>query len=224
MTKPKPEKKPLTEVVFILDRSGSMTGLESDTIGGFNSMLQKQKDAKVRAFVSTVLFDHEAIVLHDRKKIEDVPLLTDKEYQPRGTTALLDAVGSAIKHISTVHKYARAEDRPTHTLFVITTDGMENASRTYTVDKVKKMIEEQKSKYDWEFIFLGADIDAISAAKRIGIEEECAVKYKKDKLGTILAFKSVGDVVCDCCMCEEERLPRNWKKEIEEDYIKRKNK
>lgn len=223
MTKPKIEKKQLTEVVFILDRSGSMTGMESDTIGGFNSMLQKQKDAKVRAYVSTVLFDHEAIVLHDRKKIEDVPLLTNKEYQPRGTTALLDAVGSAIKHISTVHKYARPEDRPTRTLFVITTDGLENASRIYNLAKVKKMIEEQKRKYDWDFIFLGADMDAISTAKSIGIAEDCAVEYKKDKLGTILAYKAVGDVVCDCCMCEDE-LPKDWKKEIEEDFIKRKKK
>ena len=223
MTKPKLEKKQLTEVVFILDRSGSMTGMESDTIGGFNSMLKKQKDAKVQAYVSTVLFDHEAIVLHDRKRIEDVPLLTNKEYQPRGTTALLDAVGSAIKHISTVHKYARPEDRPTRTLFVITTDGLENASKTYTLDKVKKMIEEQKHKYDWEFIFLGADIDAISAARDLGINEEYAVKYKRDSKGTKKAFYSIADAVCECC-CSDEPLPKNWKKQLEEDYIKRKDK
>ena len=164
--KPKPEieTRKLTEIVFILDRSGSMEDLTQDTIGGFNSMIQKQKDQNVNAIVSTVLFDHEAVVLHDRVKIADIPAMTAKEYWARGTTALYDAVGSSIKHIGNIHKYAREEDVPNKTLFVITTDGMENSSKVYTLSKIKKMIENQKNKYNWEFIFLGADIDAISSS------------------------------------------------------------
>lgn len=224
MTVLKPKQKKLTELVFILDRSGSMSGLEQDTIGGFNSMIQKQKASHVRGLVSTVLFNNDAVVLHDRIKLSDVPKMTTSEYQVGGMTALLDAVGSAIKHIGNIHKYARKEDLPTSTIFVITTDGMENASRIYKLDQVKKMIEDQKRKYDWEFIFLGANIDAIAAAKNIGIDEDHAVKYKEDRQGTRILYQTVSDVLYKRSLCEEERLPKNWKKEIEEDFLKRSKK
>ena len=162
-------KKALTEIVFILDRSGSMSGLESDTIGGFNALISKQKKEDGQALVSTVLFDDRSEVLHDRVPLERIEKMTDKDYYVRGCTALLDAIGGAIHHIGNVHKYAREEDRPERTLFIITTDGMENASKRYTYDKVKQMVERQKSKYGWEFIFLGAKIDALDVAGRFGI-------------------------------------------------------
>ena len=221
--KPKPEieTRKLTEIVFILDRSGSMEDLTQDTIGGFNSMIQKQKDQNVNAIVSTVLFDHEAVVLHDRVKIADIPAMTGNEYWARGTTALYDAVGSSIKHIGNIHKYAREEDVPNKTLFVITTDGMENSSKVYTLSKIKKMIENQKNKYNWEFIFLGADIDAISAAREIGIDEDRAVRYKKDSRGTTILYQTVSDAVAECCMGEE--LPEDWKQSLEEDLKQRKD-
>ena len=161
-------KKDLTELVFILDRSGSMSGLEADTIGGFNAMIEKQKKTPGEALVSTVLFDHERIVLHDRANIQDIKPMTDRDYSVRGNTALLDAIGFSIHHIGNVHKYARKEDIPEHTIFVITTDGMENASGHYDSDKVKQMIERQKSKYGWEFLFLGANIDAVETARSFG--------------------------------------------------------
>lgn len=216
----KPAKK-LTELVFILDRSGSMSGLEEDTIGGFNSMIKKQKDTHTRAFVSTVLFNNDAIVLHDRIRLSEVPLMTARDYQVGGMTALLDAVGSAIKHISNIHKYARKEDVPTTTMFVITTDGMENASKVYTFAKVKKMIEDQKRKYDWEFVFLGANIDAVAAARDIGINEDRAVRYKEDSQGTRKVYETVANLACKAC--NAERLPKNWKEDIERDFIKRAN-
>lgn len=223
MTKAKLPKKPLTEVVFILDRSGSMSGMTSDVVGGFNSMLKKQKEANARVYVSTVLFNNRAVVLHDRKKIADVPLMTEKDYEPARTTALLDAVGSSIKHIATVHKYARPEDRPAHTLFIITTDGFENDSRAYNFATVKKMVEEQKEKYDWEFIFLGADIDAIHVARQIGIDSDFAVKHKCDKTGIRLSYETMSDVVRARC-CSDAKIPKNWKCALEEDYQKRKGK
>ena len=185
----------MTELVFILDRSGSMRGLEGDTIGGFNSMLAKQKQEPGECLVSTVLFDNETEVIHDRVPLEKVPELTDREYFVRGCTALLDAVGGAIHHIGNVHKYARPEDRPERTLFVITTDGMDNASKRYDYDKVKTMIERQKEKYDWEFIFLGANIDAAKEAARFGISADRAVRYESDHEGTALNYAVINETV-----------------------------
>ena len=172
-------KKNLTELVMILDRSGSMSGLERDTIGGYNGMLKKQRETEGEVLVSTVLFDHNIEVLHDRVPLDKVPEMTEKDYYVRGSTALLDAVGGAIHHIGNVHKYAREEDRPEKTIFVITTDGMENASRMYSYDRVKEMVERQKEKYGWEFLFLGANIDAIATAVRFGIYADRASNYIK---------------------------------------------
>ncbi len=185
----------LTELVFILDRSGSMAGLQQDTIGGFNSLLQKQRTEPGDAIVSTVLFDNKAEVIHDRIALAEVPDLTAKEYYVRGCTALLDAVGGAIHHIGNIHKYARKEDVPQKTLFIITTDGMENASHYYSYDKVRRMIERQKARYGWEFIFLGANIDAVETAGRFGIEPACAVDYVPDKQGTALNFRVMSETV-----------------------------
>ena len=188
-------RKDLTEVVFILDRSGSMSGLESDTIGGFNSMIEKQTKEEGEALVSTVLFDDVSEVLYDRIPVKKVEPMNDRQYYVRGCTALLDAVGGAIHHISNVHKYAREEDRPEKTLFIITTDGMENASRRYSYDKVKKMVEEAKKKHGWEFLFLGANIDAIEVAGRFGIDADRAVNYECDSAGTELNFRALASAV-----------------------------
>lgn len=187
-------KKNLTEIVFILDRSGSMSGLEADTIGGFNSMIEKQRKADGEALVSTVLFDNMSEVIHDRVNIHDIKPMTDRDYTVRGCTALLDAIGGAIHHIGNVHKYARPEDVPEHTLFIITTDGMENASRRYTYDRVKKLIEHQKAKYGWEFIFLGANIDAAATAVSMGIGRDRAADYICDKAGTALNYDVLSKV------------------------------
>ncbi|MBQ7486460.1 MAG: VWA domain-containing protein [Clostridia bacterium] len=213
-------KKNLTELVFILDRSGSMSGLEADTIGGFNSMIAKQQKEPGEAYVSTVLFDDETEVVHDRVPIADVKPLTDKTYYVRGTTALLDAVGGAIHHIGNVHRYARPEDVPEKTLFVITTDGMENASRHYTYEKVKEMVELEKTKYGWEFIFLGANIDAISVAGRFGISKDYAATYISDEEGTNLNY----DVINEAVTAKRKfsmPLDRSWKARIEEDERRR---
>lgn len=187
-------KKGLTEIVFILDRSGSMSGLESDTIGGYNSMLTKQKSEDGEAIISTVLFDDQVEILHDRKSIDQVKPITDKDYYVRGCTALLDAVGGAIKHIGKVHKEAK-DDRPEKTLFIITTDGMENASRKYTYDKVKKMVEKKKEKDHWEFIFMGANIDAISVAGRFGVAANRAVRFENDSMGAELNYEVMSKLV-----------------------------
>jgi len=220
-------KKGLTEIVFILDRSGSMSGLESDTIGGYNSMIEKQKKEEGEALISTVLFDGLTDVLHDRVSLDKISPITEKEYYVRGSTALLDAVGGAIHHIGNVHKYAREEDVPEKTLFIITTDGMENSSRQYSYDKVKKMIEKQKEKYHWEFIFLGANIDAVSVADRFGVDRQHAVRYECDSAGTALNFKVMNKMV-SCArgaksakamneaFCSEEMLD-----EVREDYKRR---
>ena len=187
-------KKGLTEIVYILDRSGSMGGLEADTIGGYNSLLAKQKKEEGEALFSTVLFDDKIDVLHDRKPINEIEPITDKEYFVRGCTALLDAVGGAIHHIRNVHKYIRDEDVPEKTLFIITTDGMENASREYDYAKVKKMVEKQKEA-GWEFLFLGANIDAVEVAGRFGVAPNRAVRYECDAVGTALNFKAMASVV-----------------------------
>ena len=213
-------KKNLTEIVFILDRSGSMAGLEDDTIGGFNAMIEKQKRESGDAIVSTVLFDNYREVIHDRVDIQNVAPLTRKEYYVRGCTALLDAVGNAIHHIGNVHKYAREEDRPEKTLFVITTDGMENASRSYSYDRVKTMIQRQKEKYGWEFIFLGANIDAAREAARFGIHADYAANYNADREGTAVVYETVTDAICHVRACSAP-LSADWKRKVDEDYKKR---
>ena len=210
----------MTELVFILDRSGSMSGLEKDTIGGFNSMLEKQRKESGEAVVSTVLFDNETEVIHDRIAIADVPNITDKEYFVRGCTALLDAVGGAIHHIGNVHKYARKEDVPEKTLFIITTDGMENASHHYTYDKVRNMIERQKERYGWEFLFLGANIDAAAEAKRFGIDESMAANYHCDEVGTVLNYEVISEAITSV-RTSAAPLSADWKKKIDADYKKR---
>ena len=212
-------KKGLTEIVFILDRSGSMSGLEKDTIGGFNSTIEKQKKEDGEAFVSTILFDDESEVLHDRVPLASIAPLTEKEYYARGCTALLDAIGGAIHHIGNVHKYARDEDRPEKTIFVITTDGYENASRKYTSDRVKQMIERQKEKYGWEFIFLGANIDAIETAKSFGISEDRAANFVNDGDGIEVMYSA------QCCLMSDIRKNRDcgraWKAKVDADYKRR---
>ena len=190
-------KNNMTELVFILDRSGSMAGPESDTIGGFNSMIEKQKKQDGECYVSTVLFDNESEVLHDRVKLGDIPKMTDKDYTVRGCTALIDAIGGAIHHVGNIHKYARPEDVPEHTMFVITTDGQENASHRYSSEQVKKMIERQKEKYGWEFLFIGANIDAVETAKQYGISEDRAVDYNADARGTSVVYDTVAQACCN---------------------------
>ena len=219
--------KNLTEIVYILDRSGSMSGLEADTIGGFNSMIEKQKETGESAYVSTILFDGVSEVLHDRVEIGKIEKITDKEYFVRGNTALLDAVGGAIKHMGNIHKYAREEDRPAKTIFVITTDGMENSSIKFGYSEVKRLIEKQKKKYGWEFIFIGANIDAFAEAQKFGIDEGRTVNYTYDKKGMGLVFEGISKAVCSVmnaktlyeageCLEEEE-----WKEEIASDFLKR---
>ena len=212
-------RKNLTEIVFILDRSGSMSGLEKDTIGGFNAMIEKQRKEPGEAYISTLLFDNETQVIHDRVSLDKVPALTDKDYFVRGCTALLDAVGGAIHHIGNVHKYAREEDRPKKTLFVITTDGMENASRTYTYDKVKAMITRQKEKYGWEFLFLGANIDAAKEAGRFGIAPERATNYHADTKGTNVIYETLSSAIGS--YRSAPKMAENWKADIESDYNNR---
>ena len=212
-------KKNLTEIIFILDRSGSMSGLEADTIGGFNSMIEKQKKADGEAMISTVLFDNVSEVIHDRVSVLDIQPMTDKDYTVRGCTALLDAIGGAIHHIGNIHKYARAEDVPEHTLFVITTDGMENASCHYTAERVKQMIERQKARYKWEFLFLGANIDAVETARHFGIGSDRAVTYHSDSAGTQLNYEVFSEAIC--AVRGSAPLGADWKKRIDEDFESR---
>ena len=195
-------RKGLTEVVFILDRSGSMSGLEADTIGGFNSMIAKQKKEEGEAYISTVLFDDTCEVLYDRVPVNKVEPMNDNQYYVRGCTALLDAIGGAIHHIGNVHMYAREEDRPEKTLFIITTDGMENASRQYSYEKVKEMVERQKEKYGWEFLFLGANIDAIDVAGKFGIDSNRALNYVSDHKGTQLNYEVLNKTVSEFRACK----------------------
>lgn len=212
-------RKNLTEVVFILDRSGSMSGLEKDTIGGFNSMIEKQKREAGQALISTVLFNNNSKVLYDRVEVQKIPSMTEDDYSVYGCTALLDAIGGAIHHIGNVHKYARTEDVPEHTIFIIMTDGMENASHIYRIDKVKQMIERQKEKYGWEFLFLGANIDAIETASHFGIDADKAANYQCDCEGTALNYEVLNDAI-SAVRCNAA-LDSSWKKRIDKDYKKR---
>lgn len=213
-------KKGLTEIVFILDRSGSMSGLEADTIGGFNAMIERQKKEPGEALVTTVLFDDDSRIVHDRLNVRDIPPMTDKEYFVGGCTALIDAIGGAIHHTAGIHRYAREEDVPEHTVFVVTTDGMENASRSYASGEVKHMIEHEKSKYGWEFLFLGANIDAVETARSFGIGADRAANYRSDGIGTGLNYEVMGEAICSvrCSL----PLSADWKSRIDDDYKSRK--
>ncbi len=211
--------KNLTELVFILNRSGSMSGLESDTIGSFNSMIEKQKKEKGECLVTTILFSNCTEFLHDRIIISNIDPMTSKDYTAYGCTALLDAIGSTIDHISSIHKYARTEDIPKHTLFVITTDGMENAVTKYDVEKIKEMIERQKSKYSWEFLFLGANIDAVSTAQRFRISSDRAVTFTNNSRGIATNYETVTEVVSSVRAAKP--LNTNWKHRIETDHKSR---
>ena len=212
------KKNNITELVFILDRSGSMAGLESDTIGGFNALLEKQKKQGDPCYVSTVLFDNETEVIHDREKIDEVAPLTEKDYYVRGCTALLDAVGGAIHHIGRLHKYF-GQNAPAHTMFVITTDGMENASRRYGAEQVKQMIQRQKEKYGWEFLFIGANIDAVETAAHYGIGADRAVNYHADDEGTRVVYETVSKAVTQVRACAP--LGQDWGADINADYQRR---
>ena len=212
-------KNNITELVFILDRSGSMSGLEGDTIGGFNSLIEKQRCQEGECFVSVVLFDNESEVLYDRVKLADVRKMTRDDYTVRGCTALIDAIGGAIHHIGNIHKYVRPEDVPEHTMFVIMTDGMENASHRYSSDRVKQMIEHEKTEYGWEFLFIGANIDAVKTAGRFGIGSNRAVNYHADSCGTGVVYEAV------CASIGKMRAGRgvsdDWSGSINEDYNNR---
>jgi uncharacterized protein YegL len=212
-------KRNLTELVFILDKSGSMAGLEADTIGGYNAMLKKQQKAEGEAVVTTALFDHDYELLHDRINIRGISPITEKDYEVGGTTALLDAIGFTIQKIINVQKRTSEEERAEKVLFVITTDGMENASREFTTDKIKKLVQHQKETYGWEFLFLGANIDAIATAARFGIGEDFAVEYHADHEGTQLNYEAVNEAVVN--LRSGKKIDRSWKQGIERDYNRR---
>lgn len=209
-------KNNITEIVFILDKSGSMAGFEADTIGGFNATIEKQKKEEGTAYVSTVLFDNNTEVLHDRVPLEKIQPMTDKDYRVGGCTALLDAIGGAIHHIGNIHKYARPEDVPEHTVFIITTDGMENASVNYNSRKVKEMIERQRERYGWEFIFLAANIDAVETAENIGIKRERAANYRQDSAGVEVTYTAMSEAITAlrCCRPLDDG---EWRKNIDKD-------
>ena len=213
-------KNNITELVFILDRSGSMSGLEADTIGGFNSMIEKQKKEEGECYVSTVLFDNESEVIHDRAKLSEIRPMTDRDYYVRGCTALLDAIGDAVKHIGNIHKYARPEDVPEHTMFIITTDGMENASRRYGYAEIKKLIERQKKKYGWEFLFIGANIDAVEVAEKVGISRERSANYAADSKGTGVLFESICAPIS--ALRRNAEIDCEWAEALENDKASRK--
>ena len=212
-------KKGLTELVFILDRSGSMSGLESDTIGGYNGLLEKQKKEEGEAVITTVLFDDHYELLHDRINLRGVAPITEKEYYVRGSTALLDAIGKTISKIGNAQKHTTEEERAERVLFVITTDGMENASREYSLKLVREMIERQKTRYGWEFLFLGANIDAAETAESFGIHRDMAVNYNPDGEGTQLNYQVLSDVVTS--FRDGATIHENWKATIEKDHKKR---
>ena len=199
-------KNNITELVFILDRSGSMAGFEADTIGGFNATIEKQKEQDGKVYVSTVLFDNESKVIHDRVDISEIKPMTCAEYQVGGCTALLDAIGGAIHHIGNVHKYARPEDVPEHTIFIITTDGMENASYRYSSREIKEKIQRQTEKYGWEFIFLAANIDAVETAERIGIRRERAANYRQTKKGVEKSYFAMSEAITAVRACCAEQI------------------
>ena len=211
--------KDLTEIVFILDRSGSMAGLEDDTVGGFNAMVEKQKKEPGEALLSAVLFSDQSEVVYDRTDIQKVEPMTDRQYRVGGCTALLDAIGGAVHHIANVHKYAREEDRPAKTIFVITTDGMENASRRYSYQEVQQMVRHEQEKYGWEFLFLGANMDAISAADRFGIRADRAVRYECDSAGTALNYAVVSETIA--CARKGRAISADWCAPIAADYRRR---
>ncbi|MBO4971465.1 MAG: VWA domain-containing protein [Clostridia bacterium] len=210
-------KNNVTELVFILDRSGSMSGFEADTIGGFNSTIEKQKKQEGKVYVSTVLFDNYSEVLHDRVDINEIKPMTDKDYDVRGCTALLDAIGGAIRHIGNIHKYARPEDVPEHTIFVITTDGMENASQHYSSEDIKAKIKRQTEKYGWEFIFLAANIDAVETAESIGIRRDRAANYRQTEKGVERSYYAMSEAITSvrCCCADSMDLEEYLKEENE---------
>ena len=209
----------LTEIVFILDRSGSMAGLETDTVGGFNAMVERQKKEDGDALLSAVLFSNDSEVLYDRVDVRKVEPMTDAQYRVGGCTALLDAIGDAVHHIKNVHKYAREEDRPGKTVFVITTDGMENASRRYTYAAVQKLVRDARERYGWEFLFLGANMDAIAQARRFGISEKRAVRYECDGAGTALNYNVVSETIGSFRKCA--KISDDWCAPIAQDYRER---
>ena len=213
-------KNNITELVFILDRSGSMAGLVSDTIGGFNAMIEKQKKQEGECLVTTVLFDSRFDTLHDRVRLADVKPMTSEDYTPGGCTALLDAVGDTIKHIAGIHRYIRPEDVPENTVFVITTDGMENASRRYGYSQIKELVEHEQQKYGWQFLFLGANIDAFGAAEDIGIRREMATNFLADRDGMELCFAAVDNAVSSARMSAP--IKSTWKQNVEGDFKRRK--
>ena len=212
-------EKNLTELVFILDRSGSMAGLESDTIGGFNGLINQQKNKNGECLVSVTLFDNVSELIFDRVSLKNINPMTENDYTVRGCTALLDAVGDEIKRVEFIHKYIREEDKPEHTIFVITTDGMENASHKYILPQIKTMIEE-KRKNGWQFLFLGANIDASETASSMGISKECAADYHADSMGTAAVYEALSDAVC--CFRDNGSVGKNWKIKVDKDYKSRK--
>lgn len=208
-----------TELIFILDKSGSMAGLETDTIGGFNSMIEKQKKESGKCYVTTVLFSSENHKVHDRITVDKVPPMTLDDYCVGGCTALIDAIGDTIRHIANIHKYARPEDVPERTIFVITTDGMENASHKYTAEKVRNMINKEKEKYGWEFLFIGANIDAVTTASNYGINPDRAVNYHADKKGTKVVYNAVASAVCN--LRASAPVGNSWRQDIDADFSSR---
>ena len=212
-------KKDFVELVFILDRSGSMSGLEKETMAGFNRLIEQQKEVKGEAVVSTILFDDRFEVLHNRLNIQNVHQMTPEDYYVRGSTALLDAIGRSITKMRRVHKELAEELKPEKTIFFITTDGMENASKEFDYDKLKEYIDLQKEKYGWEFIFIGANIDAIKTAERFGINQDRAVNYRSDEKGTHLNYKVMNETITK--LRASKTIDANWKDEIDEDFNKR---
>ena len=212
-------KKNLTELVFVLDKSGSMSGLESDTVGGFNSLIKKQREVEGECLVSTVLFNNKFELIYDRENIKEIHEMKQSDFTVGGSTALMDALGSAINHIAKIHKYARDEDVPEHTIFVIMTDGMENASHMFSDDEVRAMVEHEKEKYNWQFVFLAANIDVVETARRYGFDEDSAAPYCCDSQGTQVTYKAINNVVMN--LRNDKKINKSWKKEIEEDLKRR---